>query len=103
MTTTYWKPKDSFGKRLRILRLEKSLTTRDLGQVLGVHHKTISLWEHGSTPKNMGEVVAQLSEEYSIDPIWLMWGDSFSVGLAGLEPATERLWVPDNLVSLQMA
>ena len=100
MTAATWIPEETFGDRINLLRRRKKITTREMAEVLGCSQKAIVYWEHGSVPKNMRQIVLKLSNEYHVDPIWLMWGESRPVGLAGLEPATERSWVSDSLALL---
>ena len=39
---------NAFGKKLKELRLERKLSQRELGNILGVCNQTISFWETGS-------------------------------------------------------
>ena len=39
---------NTFGKRLKELRLEKGLSQKELGKVFNVCNQTISFWELGS-------------------------------------------------------
>ena len=39
---------NTFGKHLKELRLEKSLSQRKLGEIFNVCNQTISFWEMGS-------------------------------------------------------
>ena len=36
-----------FCERLKELRLDNKLSTTTLGNILGVHHSTVSRWENG--------------------------------------------------------
>lgn len=46
-----------FGERLRELRLEKGLTTRELGSALNVTNVTISRWENNINDIKAEELV----------------------------------------------
>lgn len=39
---------NTFGKRLKEMRIEKRLSQQKLGEILGFCNQTISFWENGS-------------------------------------------------------
>lgn len=39
---------NTFGKKLKELRIERKLSQRQLGDILGFSNQTISFWESGS-------------------------------------------------------
>lgn len=47
-----------FGKRLRELRVERSLSQRELGTILSVCNQTISFWETGAREPDLDNLVA---------------------------------------------
>lgn len=49
--------KNIFGKNLKELRLEKGLSQRKLGEMLGCCNQTISFWEKGSREPDLDKVV----------------------------------------------
>ena len=49
---------NTFGKRLKELRLEKRLTQQQLGDILHVCNQTISFWEIGSREPDLDNLVA---------------------------------------------
>lgn len=49
--------KNILGNKLKDLRLEKSLSQRKLGNILGVCNQTISFWETGSREPNLDYLV----------------------------------------------
>ena len=46
-----------FGKKLKELRIEKKLSQRELGNILGVCNQTISFWETGSREPDLDTLV----------------------------------------------
>ena len=46
-----------FGKKLKELRIEKGISQRELGKLLGVCNQTISFWESGSREPDMDMIV----------------------------------------------
>ena len=46
-----------FGIKLRELRLEKGLSQRKLGKVLGVCNQTVSFWETGSREPDLDALI----------------------------------------------
>ena len=46
-----------FGVKLRELRLEKGLSQRKLGKILGVCNQTVSFWETGSREPDLDALV----------------------------------------------
>ncbi|MBE5754202.1 MAG: helix-turn-helix transcriptional regulator [Clostridiales bacterium] len=47
-----------FGERLKELRIEKKLSQRQLGDILGVCNQTISFWETGSREPDLDMLVS---------------------------------------------
>lgn len=72
---TDWIPDDSFGFRLRWIRHEKRLSSRELASLINVSNQAILDWERGASPKNMQDIVLKISEHTDVDPVWLMWGN----------------------------
>lgn len=70
-----WTPSNSFGNRLHLFRFSAGLTAKQIGDVVGVDAKTIFDWEQGHAGRDLDKVVAKISKEWKIDPIWLMWGN----------------------------
>ena len=48
---------NTFGKRLKELRVEKGLSQQKLGEVLGFCNQTISFWEMGSREPDLDTLV----------------------------------------------
>lgn len=74
MSTLTWRPADTFGNRLTLVRREKGLTVEQAARRAGVPHPTWSTWEHGSLPRNMALVVAKIAAGLEVDREWLMFG-----------------------------
>ena len=49
---------NTFGKRLKELRIEKGLPQQKLGEVLGFCNQTISFWEMGSREPDLDTLIA---------------------------------------------
>lgn len=71
---TPWIPKLTFGRRLLLLRNELGLTQEQIARKCGIHPATWNTWEHGSSPRNQGDVVQKISEATGADKGWLLWG-----------------------------
>ncbi len=48
---------NTFGKRLKELRIEKGLSQRKLGEVFNVCNQTISFWESGSREPDLDNLL----------------------------------------------
>ena len=48
---------NTFGKRLKELRVEKGLSQQKLGELLGFCNQTISFWENGSREPDLDTLV----------------------------------------------
>ena len=48
---------NTFGKRLKELRIEKGLSQQKLGEVLGFCNQTISFWEMGSREPDLDTLI----------------------------------------------
>ncbi|MBR2441836.1 MAG: helix-turn-helix transcriptional regulator [Clostridia bacterium] len=48
---------NTFGKRLKELRLEKGLSQQKLGETFGFCNQTISFWESGSREPDLDTLV----------------------------------------------
>ena len=46
-----------FGKKLKELRIEKGLSQKKLGEILGFCNQTISFWENGSREPDLDTLV----------------------------------------------
>ena len=46
-----------FGKTLKLLRLEKGISQRKLGEDLGVVNQTVSFWENGSREPDLDTLI----------------------------------------------
>lgn len=74
-----WRPHDTFGARLRLIRYELRLTVEEAAQACGIPHPTWSTWENGVTPRDKVEIVARIvnglsTTEESLDGNWLLFG-----------------------------
>lgn len=83
-----WRPADSLGNRLVLIRRELNLTQRSAAMQTGVTFGTWQGMEDGRSPHRLDEVVAKISASLGVDRDWLMWGS----GAAGTSypPTTER-------------
>ncbi len=63
---------NTFGKRLKELRLEKGLSQKNLGKNLNLSHQTISFWENGSREPDLDDLLKiakffEVSIDYLLD------------------------------------
>ena len=49
---------NTFGKRLKELRVEKGLSQQMLGELLGFCNQTISFWENGSREPDLDTLIS---------------------------------------------
>ena len=91
-TQPTWVPRDTFGARLVLLRRELDLSTEEIAGRCGLNRATWQTWEHGSSPRNMSAVVAQIALATGADRDWLMWGGP----LGGLNSPPAQPAMNDN-------
>ena len=60
-----------FAKRVKELRLQKNLTQKDLGDAIGVSHKTISVMEKGGQGTTL-EKLALLAKYFEVSTDYLL-------------------------------
>lgn len=60
-----------FSKRVKELRLQKKLTQKDLGDAIGVSHKTISMMEKGGQGTTL-EKLALLAKYFDVSADYLL-------------------------------
>lgn len=77
-TQTEWVPGDTFAARLVLLRRELDLTTDEIADRCGIKRPTWQTWEHGTSPRNMSAVVAQIALATGVNRNWLTWGGPLS-------------------------
>lgn len=71
-----WRPEDTFGTRLRLVRYQLGLSVEELSARCGVRTPTWSSWERGTAPRGMNRIVERIAVETGVDRDWLMWGGS---------------------------
>lgn len=64
---------NSFGHRLRVARVDRRLTHRQLAKSLGVSHATISYWENGKAEPSLSRIT-DIATELDVYPTWLAFG-----------------------------
>jgi transcriptional regulator with XRE-family HTH domain len=62
---------DRFGEKLAVLRQQQSLTLRQLGEMLGVHHTFISQLEKGKTTPN-ARMIIKIADIFGVSADQLM-------------------------------
>lgn len=62
---------NEFGRILKELRLEKKLSQRELGEILGVVNQTISFWESGSREPDLDTLI-KISNYFEISVDYLV-------------------------------
>ena len=56
---------NTFGKRLKELRVEKGLSQQKLGELLGFCNQTISFWESGSREPDL-DTLLMISKYFEV-------------------------------------
>lgn len=69
-----WRPADSFGYRLLLVRREMGMSIDEISTLVGYSNAAWSNWENGRAPRNMAKVVGRLHQITGVDRTWLMWG-----------------------------
>ena len=59
------------GKKLKELRLEKGLSQKKLGELLGICNQTVSFWELGSREPDL-DMLVELSKLFDISVDYLL-------------------------------
>ncbi len=70
-----WVPACTFASRLVLLRRTLGLSQDEAANICGVNPSTWATWELGRSPRNMGQVVAQIHASLGVSRDWLMWGE----------------------------
>lgn len=60
-----------FGVKLKELRIEKGLSQRKLGELLGVCNQTVSFWETGSREPDLDALV-RIAEHFDVSVGYLL-------------------------------
>jgi transcriptional regulator with XRE-family HTH domain len=72
--TQAWRPEDTFGARLVLVRRELGLSQSEAAERCGISGATWATWELGRSPRNMPRQVDKISDALGVDRDWLMWG-----------------------------
>lgn len=64
---------NEFGNTLKILRLEKGISQRKLGEIFNVVNQTVSFWETGSREPDLDTLV-KIAEYFSVSIDYLVTG-----------------------------
>lgn len=60
-----------FGNNLKLLRLEKGLSQKALGEILGVCNQTVSFWETGNREPDL-DTVKTIAEYFDVSVDFLL-------------------------------
>ena len=73
-------PADTFALRLKATRLDAGdLTIFEAAERCGISNQSWSNWEHGRVPRDLADIVLAISETFSVDRDWLMYGGPLAV------------------------
>jgi len=80
------KPKavNEFGERLRILRLQKNLSQKDVARLASVHHMHYGRYERGLTVPT-AEVLRRLADKLGVTTDYLLQGNHDQAAKANFE------------------
>lgn len=70
----HWRPRDSFGNRLLLLRRTLGLSQEEAAAKCGLDNGSWSNWENGKNPRQLAEVVHKIVRATGVDRDWLIWG-----------------------------
>jgi transcriptional regulator with XRE-family HTH domain len=86
-TVGAWRPTDTLGARLILLRRELGLSQRDAAVRAGI---PFGQWQgkedDGRQPRGLDVKVARIAVAFGVDRDWLMWGGPLSGGTSGPTP-----------------
>lgn len=69
-----WRPSDSFGARLLLIRKELGLSQEEAALRCGLEAGSWSKWENGTSPRALPVVVHKIVSALGVDRDWLIWG-----------------------------
>lgn len=69
-----WRPQDSFGVRLLLVRRTLGLSQEEAAAKCGLDNGSWSNWENGAHPRQLPEVVHKIVRTFNVDRDWLIWG-----------------------------
>lgn len=69
-----WRPMDTFGTRLLLIRKELGLSQEQAAARCGLDDGSWSNWENGTSPRNLPVVVHHIVSALNVDRDWLIWG-----------------------------
>ena len=79
MTVESWVPENTFGLRLRMVRIVLGLSVEEISERCGVAPATWSKWERGSQPRGLVRTVEAIVEQTGVNRDWLMFGGDLAV------------------------
>lgn len=76
----------NIGETIRTLRLERGLTQKQLGDILGVTKATVNKYENGAILNLKSKTITMLAKVFNIHPISLLgWDETHDSKLLALE------------------
>lgn len=82
------------GERIKMKRLEKGYTLRDLEALIGVSASNISKWERGDIDSIKTTKLAILAKTLDADPLWLVGIQDNPLMVPGVVPIPEGKKIP---------
>jgi transcriptional regulator with XRE-family HTH domain len=80
-TAGAWRPTDTLGARLILLRRELGLSQRDAADRAGIPFgQWQGMEDDGRQPRGLDVKVARIAVAFGVDRDWLMWGGPLSGG-----------------------
>lgn len=73
-TTSGWRPEDTFGARLALVRQHKGWNVKQAAEHCGVPPTTWHEWENGRLPADLSTVARQIAAASGCDLMWLLVG-----------------------------
>lgn len=84
-----WRPMDTFGTRLLLIRKELGLSQEQAAARCGLDDGSWSNWENGTSPRNLPVVVHHIVSALNVDRDWLIWG-------GGLSPSSTKWYLSEG-------
>lgn len=82
---------DTFGDRLRKLRLGRKLSQESLAKLIGIKQGSLTQLETGKSKGPSSKTLTKLARIFDIDPEWLMTGKGAQQPVSALEGSEAEL------------
>ena len=82
------------GERIKMARLAKGMTVRELAEKISVSHSNLSKWERGEVRTIKAPMLAKLAKALNVSPLYLMGLEDDEQAIINIEPLPEIKRIP---------